>query len=141
MRSTTLIIRNDARRPIGFLCINFDLGTPLIAFLDAMMKIPGAEGSPARPIAVGMCQAGGETFVQNVDELLTSAVARIQQQVYADAAVPARSRTRAIVEALDQEGVFKLRNAVPRIAAALSISSDAVYMHLRALKRRRAAEG
>ena len=131
MRSTTIIIRNNDRIPIGFLCINFDLGTPLSDLCHLLLP------QDAKGVLVHGKGAGGlegqssEMFVQNLDDLLLSVTCRIRDQIYADESITARNKTKEIVKALDQEGLFEVKNSVSRIAKILNLSRDVVYLHLR----------
>ena len=119
MRSTTIIIRNNDRIPIGFLCINFDLGTSLSDLCHLLLP-QDAKG------ALGHGKGTG-----GLDDLLLSVTCRIRDQIYADESITARNKTKEIVKALDQEGLFEVKNSVSRIAKILNLSRDVVYLHLR----------
>ena len=73
-------------------------------------------------------------FVQNLDDLLLSVTCRIRDQIYADESITARNKTKEIVKALDQEGLFEVKNSVSRIAEILNLSRDVVYLHLRSYR-------
>ena len=131
MRSTTIIIRNNDRIPIGFLCINFDWGTSLSDLCHLLLP-QDAKGALGHGKGTGGLEGqSSEMFVQNLDDLLLSVTCRIRDQIYADESITARNKTKEIVKAIDQEGLFEVKNSVSRIAKILNLSRDVVYLHLR----------
>ena len=82
----------------------------------------------------GLEGQSSEMFVQNLDDLLLSVTCRIRDQIYADESISARNKTKEIVKALDQEGLFEVKNSVSRIAKILNLSRDVVYLHLRSYR-------
>ena len=121
MRSTTIIIRNNDRIPIGFLCINFDLGTSLSDLCHLLLP-QDTKGALGHGKGTGGLEGqSSEMFVQNLDDLLLSVTCRIRDQIYADESITARNKTKEIVKALDQEGLFEVKNSVSRIAKILNL--------------------
>ncbi|MBO8415138.1 MAG: PAS domain-containing protein [Proteobacteria bacterium] len=123
MRSVTTVIRGVMGHPIGLLCINFDISTPFNE-LAATLLTPAVKKA-------GAASDEGEHFALNIDDLFANKVRKVQDAVIKDKSVPARCRTHEIIVRLNNEGLFKLRKAVPRISEILNISRDAIYMHLR----------
>lgn len=82
----------------------------------------------------GLEGQSSEMFVQNLDDLLLSVTCRIRDQIYADESITVRNKTKEIVKALDQEGLFEVKNSVSRIAKILNLSRDVVYLHLRSYR-------
>lgn len=123
MRSVTTVIRGVMGHPIGLLCINFDISTPFDELASTLLT-PAVQktGGPADE---------GEHFALNIDDLFANKVLKVQEAVIRDKSVPARSRTHEIIVRLNNEGLFKLRKAVPRISEILNISRDVIYLHLR----------
>ena len=124
MRSTTTVIKGTGGYPIGLLCINFDLSTPFNE-LAAQFTQP-CSASP-----------DSEHFAIDFEDLVLTKVRKIEAEVKSDPSIPVRQKTHEIIVRLHDEGVFKLRKSVPRIAEILSVSRDVIYMHLRALKESR----
>ena len=119
MRSTTTVIKGIAGNPIGLFCINFDISMPFNQLAQILVE-PKNEG-----------EAGGEHFAIDLDDLFLTKVRQVEQEVKNDPNIPVRRKTYEIIVRLSDEGVFKIRKAVPRIAKVLNISRDVIYMHLR----------
>lgn len=119
MRSTTTVIKGIAGNPIGLFCINFDISMPFNQLAQILVE-PKNEG-----------EAGGEHFAIDLDDLFLTKVRQVDQEVKNDPNIPVRRKTYEIIVRLSDEGVFKIRKAVPRIAKVLNISRDVIYMHLR----------
>lgn len=119
MRSTTTVIKGIAGNPIGLFCINFDISMPFNQLAQILVE-PKTEG-----------EIGGEHFAIDLDDLFLTKVRQVEQEVKNDASIPVRRKTYEIIVRLNEEGVFKIRKAVPRIAKVLNISRDVIYMHLR----------
>lgn len=119
MRSTTTVIKGIAGNPIGLFCINFDISMPFNQLAQILVE-PKNEG-----------EAGGEHFAIDLDDLFLTKVRQVEQEVKNNPNIPVRRKTYEIIVRLSDEGVFKIRKAVPRIAKVLNISRDVIYMHLR----------
>lgn len=119
MRSTTTVIKGIAGNPIGLFCINFDISMPFNQLAQILVE-PKNEA-----------EAGGEHFAIDLDDLFLTKVRQVEQEVKNDPNIPVRRKTYEIIVRLSDEGVFKIRKAVPRIAKVLNISRDVIYMHLR----------
>ena len=119
MRSTTTVIKGIAGNPIGLFCINFDISMPFNQLAQILVE-PKNEA-----------EAGGEHFAIDLDDLFLTKVRQVEQEVKNDPNIPIRRKTYEIIVRLSDEGVFKIRKAVPRIAKVLNISRDVIYMHLR----------
>lgn len=122
LKAATIAIQGEDRRIIGLLCINFYLNTPFAQVLAAFTP-PAA--APVRVI---------ETFGENTAELVEEAVARTRLQVDTQAAIPVSMKNRQVVAILYRQGIFNIKNAVDLVAAAMGISKNTVYLHLRHIK-------
>ena len=122
LKAATIAIQGENRRIIGLLCINFYLNTPFAQVLAAFTP-PAA--APVRVI---------ETFVEYTAEMGEEAVARTRLQVDTQAAIPVSMKNRQVVAILYRQGIFNIKNAVDLVAAAMGISKNTVYLHLRHIK-------
>lgn len=125
MRSCTMVIRNLQGHPIGMMCLNFDLSSPLSSLKDLLNF--GTDASTE--------ELHGEHFALNIDDLLETFISRIREQVMQDESIPVRNKTKTIIYRLNEEGIFKLNDAVSACVRILQISKDTVYLHLRGLKK------
>lgn len=119
LRSTTIAIRGSGRRIIGLLCINFYLDTPFSEFVNAFYTAP---------------QSKAETYVQDTGEMIRAAVENAIRTVESQGLADSPARNREIVAQLYAAGIFNIKDAVNRVASALGISRNTVYLHLRNLR-------
>lgn len=125
MKSTTIPITGERDRIIGLICINFYTDTPLSAILSNLFP---------QTLAPFTTEAGSaETFSENVDDLISKALAEVRGQVYTDTAISASNKNKEIIAQLHARGIFNLKDAVVKVAAQLNISKNTVYMHIRNL--------
>lgn len=122
LHSTTIAIRGEGQRIIGLLCINFYLNTPYAAVLKNLLETGEA------PLA------GEENFAEEPRQLVSEAVNEMQRIVLADSTVPASDKNKEIIARLYRKGIFKFKDSVADCAAALGISRNTVYMHIRSCK-------
>jgi len=108
---------------------------PLVFYASILILPQDAKGALGHGKGTGGLEGqSSEMFVQNLDDLLLSVTCRIRDQIYADESITARNKTKEIVKALDQEGLFEVKNSVSRIAKILNLSRDVVYLHLRSYR-------
>ncbi|MFA7206235.1 MAG: PAS domain-containing protein [Saccharofermentanales bacterium] len=122
-KSSTLPIIGEDNRIIGLLCINFYLDTPLSSVLDGFVSIASTSGSE------------NENFAANAQEVFSSVLDNARQKVLNSPSIPSTMRNREIIAILFDEGIFKLKNAVQKVADNLGISKNTVYMHIRQLEK------
>jgi predicted transcriptional regulator YheO len=115
LRSSTIAIRSNGRI-IGLLCMNFYMNTPLSEIFNTFSAAPFIS----------------ESYVQSVDDTIHVAVERAVAAV--DLPENSSVRNREIIEHLNAAGIFRIKDAVKRVAKELNISKNTVYMHLRNLR-------
>lgn len=121
LKSCTISISGDNNRIIGLLCINFYLNTPLFSVLNALIPKANTESS-------GTVM---ENYVESSDDLIRTTVEMAKEKVFNDSSISVANRNKEIINLLYEKGIFNLKDAVPKIAAMLSISKNTVYMHIR----------
>lgn len=124
IKSVTLLIRNDRRIPIGMLCINFDLSTPLVAFLK--------EFSPFQDLP-----ASSEHFPAGVGDLVQHALAEESEHLARANGIPIQEKNRRIVEGLENRGLFEIKGAVESVSKGLGITKYTIYKYLREFRKSR----
>ena len=60
--------------------------------------------------------------------------------VFADPRISSVNRNKEIIRLVHEQGIFKMKNAVPKVAQELGVSKNTVYLHLRSLKNADHAE-
>ena len=131
MKSGTFFIRNAGNRIIGMLCINIDSTqyTQMRIFLDSFF-------GNAFPDALISTESGnGETLGKSIVETMDAIIAKTVADFGGQTAVLSPERKEQIIHRLNDEGVFQLKGAVSKAAAALNLSEPSVYRYLNNLKK------
>jgi predicted transcriptional regulator YheO len=123
VKSATIVIFGEKRKPIGLLCINLYLDSPLSSLLQNF-----SPAAPAEYIA--------EHFISDSGELITRSLEKVKADVLADGRVPVSQKNKEIVTLLYYQGIFKLKDAVQTVSRDLGISKNTVYLHIRALEEK-----
>ena len=127
LKSITAVLRGKADEPFGLLCINFDIA-PIEAARDALNLLAAFQGAGAQPSAL---------FRADWQETVNAAIADFLGERGLAASALAKEDHAALVEALEQEGYFSIRNLVPYLARLLGISRATVYKHLREARQKK----
>ena len=129
LKSTTIPILGENKRIIGLLCINFHMSLSFSSFLSQFL--PGNPEGSERTM---------ETFSDNVEDLISSALEDAKARILADSSVPSSNKNKEIISLLSQKGIFNMKDAVLKVAAGLGISKNTVYLHLRNLEKQTAKD-
>jgi len=121
LRSSTLIVR-DGGRPVGYLCFNVD-----ISELESAARLLGTLAQPEPAPAVR------ETFVRGPEsEWPDELVAHLRRALALPEGPLDAPERRRLVAALQEQGVFRVRGAVPAICRLLGVARATLYADLRA---------
>ena len=99
MKSTTIPIIGEYDRIIGMLCINFYTNLPLSEVLAKF--IPNDSNLNV-----------AETFSDNVDELIISALEEAKSKVLSNPNIPVSNKNKEIISLLSEKGIFNLKDAL-----------------------------
>jgi D-arginine utilization repressor len=129
LKSVTAVLRDERRKAIGLLCINYDVDSfaGVLQQLRALIDIPSAEEVPAAL----MSKDWREAVNTSVSRFLASrdvTLAGLTSQDVSD-----------LLDELRHEGVFEIRNAVPYVAEVLRLSRATIYNRLREARPDKAA--
>lgn len=126
MRSSTMLIRDIDGNAAAALCIHTDL-SPWLAIEQLAAQM--ARSSQTMP------HRSGEVFSQDVDEL----AAHLIHKAIADAGIPLDDMRKkhkvAVVQTLQDRGVFLLRDAVEMVSEALGVTKFTIYNYLNELPK------
>ncbi len=123
LKSVTMIIRNDKNKPIGFLCINFDLSIPLMDLLRTFLDTSESNSE------------GSEHFVTDVAQLVRSALKEERESVMRIEGLSRSERYRALILGLERKGIFGIKGAVECAARELGVTKFTIYKYLREVRR------
>jgi predicted transcriptional regulator YheO len=119
LRSVTILIRNHSGKPIGMICINFNMSSPLIDIIDSFRETaPDDQVSP-------------EHFVNNIDDLIKTTLKSTIAENNNHTNIPNQEKNKVIVNALIKKGIFEIRGAIDIVARELSISRYTIYNYIR----------
>lgn len=124
LKSTTITILGENQRIIGLLCINLYLNTPLNEIISEFVHFESTEERRKN-------NGSAENFVEDIDDLIGNSVRQVRQSVLNDDLIPANYKNKEIIHQLNEMGIFRIKDAVNKVADALNISKNTVYMHLR----------
>jgi predicted transcriptional regulator YheO len=120
LRSMTITIRNEAKKPIGLMCVNMNMSAPLI---DVLNVFNGAGK-----------QAGGESpenFVTSLDDLVKTTLRETITSISSHTNIPNHEKNKTIVYELIKKGIFEIRGAIDIVARELSLSRYTIYNYIR----------
>jgi predicted transcriptional regulator YheO len=143
MMSSTVIVRDEFDRPAAALCVNSDVsvweavanmaGSMLGFSWNRRRDEPAADGvgpSEHRPAGVGPGSEQSESFVRDVDELAELLITEAIEETGVPVDLMHKIHKLAVVRSLKASGMFMLRDAVDRVAAAISVSRFTIYNYL-----------
>lgn len=126
MKSSIIAIKGEHGNVIGLFCINFYLNTPFNTLIQSFSETSGGNSSNSLL---------SETFVDNAEDLMLSALEEAKQIVYNDMSITSSNKNKEIVSLLYNKGIFNLKDSVITISDRLGISKNTVYMHIRNLNK------
>ena len=131
MKSGTFFIRNANHEIIGLLCINIESTqyVQMKALLDSFFGV-GPLDTQETPE-----NGNGETLGKSIVETMDAIIAKTVADFGGQTAVLSPERKEQIIHRLNDEGVFQLKGAVSKAAAALNMSEPSVYRYLNNLKK------
>ncbi|MCE1157132.1 MAG: PAS domain-containing protein [Spirochaetia bacterium] len=128
LRSSTYFIRDENRKIIGMLCVNFD-NERLIQFrdyLDTLINFP-QEKKQKNPV---------EHLSKTVDKLAYDSIEEVIETYGVEPERMTQTEKVEIIEKLNEGGVFLLKGAVSKVATRLNVSEATVYRYLNGIKGR-----
>ncbi len=129
IRSITAVLRNEAAKPIGILCINLDFSTLETAFDSALEVLNGLirpPGSQARPEVI---------FREEWQEQIKLEIRAFRcEKGRTQEAMSTRER-RELMRRIDQKRLFYARKSVEQVASLLKISRATAYKDLNQIRK------
>ncbi|EHQ4183526.1 PAS domain-containing protein [Salmonella enterica] len=117
-KSSSSLIVNKNKSPVGMICMNFALDMPLNAFIDNFAKSNNCRN---------------ESFTQDINNLVLSHLEPVKNMVYANTGIPSKNKNYEIIRELNSIGLFEFPVTNKIVSSSLGISPNTVYKHLRSL--------
>jgi Uncharacterized protein conserved in bacteria len=125
LRSVTILIRNESKELIGFVCINLDISAPVNQFMKILLT----------PDTTPSDEAVSENYSNTVGDLVRSAFISVQKKINLLTGISPIEKSRRIVQKLQDLGIFEIKGAVDIVASELGVSKFTVYNYLREIKQ------
>lgn len=127
IKSSAALIRDEASRVVGVICINMDI-TLLDKFSEQLNMFLGRDTSPSFD-AAEVASAGNIEAI--LDDLITKIVGN------SDVRNMPRSQCVKLVKYMDEKGIFLVKGAVDKVASLLGVSKVTIYSYLDEAKGKR----
>jgi predicted transcriptional regulator YheO len=124
IKSSTMPLRDGQERLFGALCVNIDV-TALRQAGDILSALAG----------VAPVELPATTFTNDFDEVVDAVVRTQEVTLGKSLGSLNRGERLGLISTLDRRGVFKVRNAVPRVAERLGMSRSGLYADLAECRR------
>jgi predicted transcriptional regulator YheO len=123
IRSSSLFIKDEKGKLIGFLCINYDISELTIArnIINDLTSIIDDSAFD---------EDSDESYGSTVNEMLSSIVSKTLDSVGKPVAFISKEEKVNIVQLLDAKGVFLIKGAIDYVAKVLCVSRYTVYNYL-----------
>jgi predicted transcriptional regulator YheO len=120
INSSTIVLRDEKRKVFGALCINMDVTA--IRHAAAILDTLSGNYSDPKPT----------TFTNDIRDVIDAA---LREVLDGRASAPLSRQDRLeVIRALDARGIFNVKRAMGRVAAALSVSRATAYLCLQMVR-------
>jgi len=133
LKSTTIFIRDDKKKIIGFLCINYALDH----ILETRKKIDNfctVNRDVNRNVFNFNNKEKEEIFTDNIDDLLERIFVKAQEKVGKPLEKMQKDDKLEVVRYLQKKGVFLVKGNIDKIARKLNVSRYTIYNYLSEIK-------
>lgn len=69
-------------------------------------------------------------------DAFTASINNARNQVMSNNSIAAVNKNKELIRILHEKGFFYMKNSVPKVAEALGISKNTVYLHLRSIENK-----
>ncbi|KUK86021.1 MAG: YheO-like domain-containing protein [candidate division TA06 bacterium 34_109] len=132
LKSTTIFIRDENKKIVGFLCINFNL-EPLMnlsreidEFCNVINNINNKENV--------LKEEREESFSDSLDELMERLFSKAQRKIGKEINKMQKEDKIEMVRYLQEHGIFLVKDAIDRLADKLNVSRFTIYNYLAEVK-------
>ncbi|MFO7730496.1 MAG: PAS domain-containing protein [Spirochaetia bacterium] len=122
LKSTTIVIRNLDERPIGLLCINFEISAPFTKLMESLL--PRVTGT----------QTISEHFPLTPRDLVETSFNEVVEEINRQVGISPIQKNKLIVEELYKRRIFNIKNGIDIVSEKLGVSRYTVYNYIREVK-------
>lgn len=141
IQGSTFFIKNHQDTLLGLLCINFSANDH-IALAKNLLKLANIQEDLFRTSGlVNESVIAGEDPLNPTEEVLLSSIEEtissiIDPTILASGATLSQEMKIEICKKLQENGVFKIKGAVPAVAKFINVSEPSVYRYLAIIKKK-----
>lgn len=128
LKSSTVFIRNNQKKIIGCICINYD-----ITVHSMFHKVMG-EFCTTVDLDKEKSEKGIETFTSDVNEVLKNIIQESIEKIGKPVSLMQKEDKLKVVKIADEKGVFLIKEAVTQLAKEINVSQFTVYNYLKEVK-------
>jgi len=128
LKSSTVFIRDDQKKIIGCLCINYDL-TEYLMFNKVM-----GEFCTTIDLDNEKSKKETETFACDVDEVLKGIIKKAIDEVGKPVSIMQKDDKLRVAKIVDEKGGFLIKGAISQTADEICVSRYTIYNYLEELK-------
>lgn len=122
LKCTTIVVRNLQKKPIGLLCINFDVSAPFARMMESLL--PDVTGT----------QNVSEHFPLTAKDLVETSFNEVVDEVNRKTGISPTQKNKLIVEELYKRGIFHIKNGIDIVSEKLGVSRYTIYNYIREVK-------
>jgi len=134
LKSSSVFIRDDQKKIIGCLCINYDL-TEYLMFNKVV-----EEFCIYVDLDKEKSKEETETFTGDVDEVLENIIKEAIEKVGKPVSMMQKSDKLMVAKIVDEKGGFLIKGAINQLAGEISVSRYTIYNYLEELKSKKKRE-
>ena len=133
LRSSTVFIRDNQKKIIGCLCINYDL-TEHLMFNKIVGEFCTTIDLDKKKLKD---ETVTETFSSNVDEVLENIIQEAIEKVGKPVSMMQKKDKLMVAKIVDEKGGFLIKGAVDQLAKEINVSRYTIYNYLDELKTKK----
>ena len=134
LKSSTFFIRDDQKKIVGCMCINYDLTEYL------MFNKITEEFCNNVDLNKEKSKEEVETFASDVDEVLEDIIREAIDKIGKPVSIMQKSDKLMVAKIVDEKGGFLIKGAINQLASEISVSHYTIYNYLDELKIKKKKE-
>ena len=128
LKSSTVFIRNNQKKIIGCICINYDIT------VDLMFHKVMDEFCTTVDLDKEKSEKGIETFTSDVNEVLKNIIQEAIEKTGKPIPLMQKEDKLIVAKIVDEKGAFLIKGAITQLAKEINVSRFTIYNYLEEIK-------
>ena len=128
LKSSTVFIRNNQKKIIGCICINYDIT------LHSMFHKVMDEFCTTVDLDKEKSEKGIETFTSDVNEVLKNIIQEAVEKIGKPISLMQKEDKLMVAKIADEKGAFLIKGAITQLAKEINVSRFTIYNYLEEIK-------